>query len=457
MNHTPYNHHNQDMRLEYDLLGELEVPKDALYGIHTQRALLNFPVQGNRTSGDFSELIEGFALTKKAVAITNGLGGFLDAERVKAIVAAAEWILSERQFQHFPIHALHGGGGTSLNMNVNEVIANYAEELLGGRRGEYRHIHPNDHVNLHQSTSDVNLTAYHIAIIRRWSRVGPNFRRLINTLRVKGKQWYNQKRLARTCLQDAVEITFEDLFSGYAGFVERSTERITELVDRLHTVNLGGTIVGRKNDVPEGYFERVIAVLCQVTEDTRYNRFVNLFDAAQNVDDLVAVSSALNIMARGLIKIAKDLRLLASGPEAGFAEIRLPTVQAGSSMMPGKVNPVIPEFVIQLCLFAAGNHAACESALDHGELDLNIWSSLIIYSILNQMELLSNAVISFESNCIKDLEIDPERNTRHADSLFETLSRLMKEHGYSTINEIAKLAEGNPDRLEAILKEKQFI
>jgi aspartate ammonia-lyase len=444
------------MRTEQDLLGQLEVPAEALYGIHTQRALINFPIMGNRTAGDFSELIEGFILTKKAATITNGLGGFLDDMRVKAIVQAADWVLTEQQFQHFPVHALHGGGGTSLNMNINEVLANYAEELLGGRRGEYLLVNPNEHVNLHQSTSDVNLTAYHVAIIRRWSRVEPNFRRLINTLRFKGMQWYDQKRLARTCLQDAVEITFEDLFGGYAGFLERATDRIAELVDGLHSVNLGGTIVGRKGDVPEGYFERVIAVLCHVTEDTRFNRPNNLFDAAQNVDDLIAVSSALNILARGLIKIAKDLRLLASGPEAGLAEIRLPAVQAGSSMMPGKVNPVIPEFVIQLCLFACGNHAACESTLDHGELDLNIWSSLIIYCILNQMELLSNAVISLESNCVRGLDIDPARNTRHAESVFATLSSLMKTHGYTKINDICKQAN-NVEELTQLLKENQLI
>jgi aspartate ammonia-lyase len=438
-------------RLEEDLLGSIRVPGKALYGAQTQRAIENFPLAGERAIGDYHELIEGLMAVKKAAASANKQAGLLDGPKVDAIAAGADLVLSDELFDQFPLHRLHGGGGTSANMNANEVLANIAEESLGGRRGEYRLIHPNDHVNLNQSTNDVYPTACHISIIRRWSRCQPAFENLAAALMAKGTEWKAIKRLARTCLQDAVVSNYEALFSGWAAMVRRATSRIAAAVDALHAVNLGGTVVGHGDDVPEAYLEAVVPALCVVTADNAFARAVNLYDATQNLDDMVNVAAQLELLARGMIRVAKDLRLLASGPEGGLGELQLPAAQPGSSAMPGKINPVIPEFVIQLGFDACGKVAACTSAIDHGELDLNVWESLVVFNVLDAMELLANASSALETRCVKSLGINVEVNRRHANTLMPTLARLAARHGYTQINAICRRAAGDLDRLRSLL------
>jgi aspartate ammonia-lyase len=343
---------HSETRTECDLLGEIEVPRSALYGAQTQRAIINFPLHGERTIGHYVPLVEALLLIKLAAARANGAAGFLSGDKAAAIAKAAELTLEDPPIKQFPVHRLHGGGGTSANMNANEVLANVAEELLGGKRGEYRLIHPNDHVNLHQSTNDVYPTACHIAVLRQWRATRPALEGLIQAFRHKAGALEGQPRLARTCLQDAVEITFADLLGGYAEGLARGVRRVAEAVDRLHTVNLGGTIVGRRSDVPEAYLQAIIPCLREATGDPKCEMAADLFDAAQNPDDVVAVSATLDLLARGLVKVCQDLRLLNSGPEAGLGEVKLPAAQPGSSIMPGKINPVIPEFAIQLCFQA---------------------------------------------------------------------------------------------------------
>jgi len=441
-------------RLEHDLLGAVAVPADALYGAQTQRALLNFPVLAERSIGTYPHLIHGLLVVKTAAAQANRGAGFLDSRRADAIASGVTRILQDRLFDQFPVHRFHGGGGTSANMNANEVLANLAEESLGGTRGRYQMVHPNDHVNLHQSTNDVYPTACHIAVVAAWPELDDALGRLTEGFRAKGIEFREQRRIARTCLQDAVDITFDDLFGGYAAFFRRVRDRIGRQVESLHAVNLGGTIVGRRSDVPEQYLQAIIPALCDATGDPHYVHAESLFDAAQNPDDLVAVSAELDLLARGLVKIAKDLRLMGSGPEAGLQEIRLPAVQLGSSMMPGKINPVIPEFAIQLALQATGHHASCQAALDHGELDLNVWESLVVFNILDSMALLANAVATLDEKCVRGLTIDAARNTRHADTIIPLLTRMSQRYSYSTITGLVKQADGDVERLRHLLEDQ---
>ncbi len=442
-------------RLESDLLGTVQVPVDALFGAQTQRALDNFPLGNQRAIGGFPTLIEALLLVKKAAAITNGRIGALDGEKAQAIVDAADQLLHRPRLDQFPIHSLHGGGGTSANMNVNEVLANVGEELLGGRRGRYELLHPNEHVNLHQSTNDVYPTACHIAIVLQWPFLKRALQDLSAEFERQGDEFKTQRRIARTCLQDAVDVSFHDFFQGYVGFLRRGMVRLGESVDRLYAVNLGGTIVGRREDVPAQYFQQIVPALQSVTSDARYRQGQNLFDAAQNPDDMAAVSAQLELLARGLIKIAQDLRMLSSGPQAGWGELALPAVQPGSSIMPGKVNPVIPEFMIQVAFKVIGNHAACVAGLDHGELDLNVWESSMLFAILDSMELLASGLSTLASKCVRGLSVDAEKNTRNANTIIPLLTSLAKRHGYSKITAVCKEAGGDFDRIESLLVERK--
>lgn len=442
--------------MEKDLLGAIAVPADALYGANTQRALESFPPQNLRTIGAFPELIDALLLIKWAAAEVNHRIGDLDEKKAQAVVQSARTLLTAKSAKSFPLCHLHGGGGTAMNMNVNEVLANHAEESLGGKRGQYKLIHPNDHVNMHQSTNDVYPTACHMAVISKASELISALSELAGSLDEFERGAGAHRRLARTCLQDAVEVTYADLFGSYAAFMRRSQRRFTRTVTALHTVNLGGTIVGRAADAPEAYRSAIIPALRNVTGDDAYRSAENLFDAAQNPDDLAAVSSALELLARGVIKIARDLRLLSSGPEAGLGEIQLPAVEAGSSIMPGKINPVIPESVIQCCFQVIGRHSVCAMGLEHGELDLNIWESIMVFSVLESIDLLARACELLKNKCIEGITINSERNNHHVNTIIPLLTRLMHTHGYSSISEVCRSAGGDFSKLRELLKERGF-
>ena len=444
-------------RVEHDFLGAVQVPRDALFGAQTQRALENFPLSGERSIGDYPVLVEALLRIKWAAAAANRAAGFLDAEVAGAIVRGARELIGEGAGRHFPIHRFHGGGGTSANMNANEVLANRAEELLGGRRGQYRRVHPNDHVNLHQSTNDVYPTACRMAVIASWPSLAQGLERLGQVVRDRTSRFGDEPRVARTCLQDAVAVTFGDLFGGYRTALTRAADRIACDVDQLHALNLGGTIVGRPQDAPESYRKQILPRLREISGDPAYRLTPDLFDAAQNPDGMVAVSSGLELLARALIKIAKDLRLLSSGPEAGLGEIRLPAVQPGSSIMPGKVNPVIPEFVVQCCFQVIGNHAACAGALDHGELDLNIWESVLLFNVLDSMGLLANAANTLAERCLAGVTVVPATNRRNADSIIPLLTELVKARGYSAVSRICRESGGDLQQIREFLKKEGWI
>jgi aspartate ammonia-lyase len=375
----------------------------------------------------------------------------LSEDQFKAIQLATNQLMEGYSPTHFPIHYLHGGGGTSTNMNINEVLANLGEEAMGGHRGEYHLLRPNDHINLNQSTNDVYPTACHFAVLLLWpdlKKVLDNFSHQLFTL---GQTYKDQTRLARTCLQDAIDINYNDYWGGMAEQIRRLTDCLDNAIDRLHVVNLGGTICGRAEDVPSSYLEHIIPNLSSVTGDSRFRISDNLYDSAQNPDDLVSVSARLDILARSLIKIAEDMRFLSSGPQAGLGEIVLPVVQQGSSIMPGKVNPVMPEFVIQIAFRVIGNHAMCVAGLDHGELDLNIWESSIIFPILESMELLIEGIKAFTIKCIQGIHPESRINDLHTNSLMPRISRLVRKYGYQRVSEVCRQANRDIKKLEYLL------
>lgn len=445
------------MRIETDLLGDVAVPAKAWYGAQTQRAIENFPLNGSRTIGDFPALIRALVMIKQAAAETNGEIKAITPKQKEAIVFACQQLLADGMLNQFQVHFLHGGGGTSANMNANEVIANLGEEYLGGKRGAYVHLHPNDHVNLHQSTNDVYPTACHLAVILQWGQLKPIFNRLTGQLRAKAAEYETQKRIARTCLQDAVDITYGEFLGGYVSLIERCVARIDHAVQELYAVSLGGSIIGRERDVPAGYFQAILPNLNAIFPGGGIKRTSNLFDGFQNLDDLANVSAQLDTCSRALIKIGKDLRLLASGPEAGLGEIALPAVQPGSSIMPGKINPVMPEFLIQVCFRVVGNHAMGAKAVDHGELDLNVWESPLVFGILESMALLESAVAPFTERCLTGLSVPAAINDQKAGSIIALLAELMKQHGYSTISNICKKAKGDFDQIRFLFKEEGYL
>lgn len=443
-------------RLESDLLGELMVPADALFGIQTQRALENFPLSDEKSIGEYPLLVKALMYIKKAAAKVNKQLGSLPDKKADSIVKAVDKVIEQKLFDQFPIHFLHGGGGTSANMNANEVLANIAEEELKGKRGQYSLVHPNDHVNLNQSTNDVYPTACHIAVILKWPKLREKLQLLINIIDGKAMELQDIRKIARTCLQDAVDISFKDFFSGYSSFIQRAVLRINKSVDELHCINLGGTIVGRDEDAPEAYRRMIVDELGKTIGDDKYRPAENFFDAAQNSDHMAEVSGQLAILARGLIKIAKDFRLMCSGPETGLKEIKLPAVQPGSSIMPGKVNPVIPEFVIQCCFQVLGHDLSCQCALEHGELDLNVWESTMVFNLLDSMSLLSNAADVFGNKCIKDLEVDTQINKANCKTIIPALTRLMHAKGYSAVNEILKKTGDNSPSIQDFIKRENI-
>jgi aspartate ammonia-lyase len=430
------------------------VPAVALFGAQTARAVENFPLKGDARLGDHHDVVASLLVAKVAAARANAAIGALDPVVAAAIEVAAGSVLeSEHLAAHFPIHHMHGGGGTSANMNVNEVLANVAEEVLGGVRGRYEFVDPIDHVNLNQSTNDVYPTALHIAAIRRWRGARGAVVAVLTELDRCVERFGAEPRLARSCLQDAVAITFGDLLGGYRAAVERCLGRIDAAVGELFVVPLGGTVVGRTADVPPAYLTKVIEELRSL-EGSRFRHPPSFYDAAQNLDDLVAVSSALDTMGGTLAKIARDIRLLASGPEAGLGEIRIPAVQPGSSAMPFKVNPVIPEFVIQAAWRVGANHRLATMGHDHGELDVNVWESAVAYPVLGSMALIESAAGSLATRCLAGMEPVVERNRFNSRSIIPSVTDLKRTHGYRVMSELTRQAGGDVTALKSLLAER---
>lgn len=441
-----------EFRTETDLIGEVSVPAGAAFGAQTQRAIDNFPLCGEKRLSDYPDLLRALLLIKKACANANAKASIMDKDIASAIIRTVDTLIADTPAAEFPVHAFHGGGGISFNMNVNEVIANLTNKLeFNSALGSYSPLHPNDHINLNQSTNDVFASACHMAIIDRWKSVAEESVGLSNSFAALGEKYKGIQKISRTCLQDAVAISFKDFFSGYCAIIDRSTARVSSAVNELFSVSMGGTMVGRPEDADLRYFAEIIPALREVTGNDRYNRSSNLFDSSQNLDDMVHVAGQIKLMAQGLIKIGKDLRLLASGPQTGFGEIELPAIQPGSSAMPGKVNPSVPEFLVQSCFMAIGRCCAAEMALEHGELDLNVWEATVIINILDAMAAIENAVQLMRTKCVEGITVCIEKNTNNINSIIPLMTRIKMEKGYSFATKAYKESGGDFKKLSMIL------
>jgi len=440
-------------RQEHDLLGVREVPADAYYGIHTLRAAENFPVSGIRVH---HLLIQSLALVKKACAIANLRAGYLDEHKANAIIAACDEIASGKFANQFITDALQGGAGTSMNMNVNEVIANRAIELLGGEKGDYSIVHPLDHVNLSQSTNDVVPTAVRITAIRLLISASRAMADLQGELQKKESEFAHVLKIGRTEMQDAVPITLGQEFSAWAQAVQRDWWRLYKVEERLRQVNLGGTAVGTGLNADRRFVFMVVEILRDIT-GLGLARAENMIDVTQNCDVFVEVSGMLKSAAVNLAKIASDLRLLSSGPRAGIGEIKLPELQAGSSIMPGKVNPVITEAVSQAAFQIIANDSAITLAAMNGQLELNAFLPLIAHNLFQSLELINSAADMLAHKCVSGIIANEERCTELLENSFALVTALSPYIGYEEASNLAReAAESNKTIRQLALEKKLF-
>ncbi|MHA4735298.1 aspartate ammonia-lyase [Ensifer adhaerens] len=427
-----------DMRTEADGLGCLKLPKECLWGVHTQRAIQNFPISGI-TLSQFPEFVRALVWVKKAVANANLALGELAAHKHAAIVAVCDEIADGCHLEHFRVDMIQGGAGTSTNMNVNEVIANLALIRLGHAPGQYTHLHPNDDVNRSQSTNDVYPTAMRLAIVSQCAELRTSQRRLSGAFSERAVAFADVRKIGRTQLQDAVPMTLGQEFAGFAATIDEDIEIVGRLSGLLLEVNLGGTAIGTGINTPEGYPQRAVRELSKVV-GLEMKLAENLIEASSDAGAYVMFSSALKRIAVKLSKICNDLRLLSSGPRSGFSEIRLPPVQAGSSIMPGKVNPVIPEVVNQVAFQVIGNDLTVTMAAEAGQLQLNAMEPIIVLNILQSMRILIRAMDTLTKRCVESIEANVVQCECTLENSLVLATMLVPHIGYDRATEVAKLA-----------------
>lgn len=423
-------------RIEKDFMGEKKVPSDAYYGIQTLRAKENFPITGYPPH---KELIQAVGYVKKAAAKANFEVGVLDEKIANAIMKASDDVIEGKLNDHFIVDSIQGGAGTSFNMNANEVIANRAIEILGGKKGDYSVVSPNTHVNMAQSTNDAFPTAIHIACINLSKGLIQSLNDLIEALRHKEEQFDDVIKMGRTHLQDAVPIRLGQEFGAYRRLLTRDLERIQRSVDSLYVINMGATAVGTGlNALPE-YIEKVTKYISEMT-GMPFRRAEDLVDATQNTDSYTQLSSAMKILAINLSKIANDLRLMSSGPRAGFNEINLPPRQAGSSIMPGKVNPVMAEVVNQIAFQVIGNDHTISLASEAGQLELNVMEPVLVFNLLQSFTILQNGIRVFREFAIEGITANVERCRQMVEQSVGIITAINPHVGYETATEVAKEA-----------------
>ncbi|MFI8495393.1 aspartate ammonia-lyase [Peribacillus butanolivorans] len=425
------------MREEKDLIGEMEIDEDVYYGIQTVRACQNFSISG-RTIELYPHLIRSMAYIKKAAAMSNQSVGVLDQEKKDVICQAVDEIVNGEMKNQFPVDIYQAGGGISINMNVNEVIANRANELLTGHKG-YNCIHPNEHVNMSQSTNDVLPSAMKMACYFYIDDLLISLNKIECSLANKIEEFSGFVKIARTCLQDAVPITLGQQFSGYHSFIKRQIEEMKKLQKNCLSIVIGATAVGTGIGAAPGYTEKIYEYLPEVSH-LAVIKVDNFFDGLQNADIYLKISSCLKGLSSGLSKMASDLRLLSSGPRAGFAEINLPAVQPGSSIMPGKINPCIPEMMMQVCFDVYGNDQAITFAVDRGELDLNIWEPIILKNIFDSFSILTNCITLFTEKCLNGIKANKTVCLKNAENSLSLSVVISSIFGYQVANNIASEA-----------------
>ena len=425
-----------ETRLEADSIGTMEVPAEAYYGVQALRAKQNFPITGTKLHPVF---IRNLAQIKKAAAITNNNAGLLPEDKADAIVRACDEVIAGKLAEEFIVDAIQGGAGTSANMNMNEVIANRAIEILGGKKGDYSLVNPNDHVNFGQSTNDVFPSCGKMAALKLISNAQEQLKRLEAALMDKSKEFDSVIKMGRTQLQDAVPIRLGQEFHAYASAIRRDIKRFDNAKEEIRCLNLGGTAIGTGLNADVQYFHRVVKNMSTLTGEELVQSY-DMIDATQNLDSYASVSGIVKNCAVNLSKMCNDLRLMTSGPRTGFGEINLPARQNGSSIMPGKINPVIPEVVSQVAFHIVGHDTTITMAAEAGQLELNAFEPVVFCNLFESITTLEKAVDTLIVNCITGITA----NRKHCKDLMESsagiATALCPHIGYKASAAIAKTA-----------------
>lgn len=441
------------MRREHDTLGEKEVPKDVYYGVQTARALENFPISGIKAHPQF---IRATAMIKLAAAEANMATGNLDKRIGKAITQAAEEVIDGKWNDHFVVDVFQAGAGTSHNMNANEVIANRAIEILGGIRGNYALVHPNDHVNRSQSTNDVFPTSMRIASLFLLGELSHDIDNLVLALIKKGGEFDGIVKSGRTHLQDAVPIRLGQEFSAYALAASKARDRIQTTSEGLKILGIGGTAVGTGINTHPLYREKAVGSLRKITGlDLKGTQ--NLVESTQSMADFADVSGGLKTLAIELIRIANDIRLMSSGPRTGFGEILLPAVQPGSSIMPGKVNPVMAEVTNMACFHVIGNDLTITMAAQAGQMELNVMMPVINFNLLQSIDILKNVINAFTERCIVGIKANPERCKELTEQSIGLVTILNPYIGYEAAASVAKEAIATGKTIREVVTKKGLL
>ncbi len=441
-------------RKESDVLGSVRVPGSAYYGSETQRAVDNFPISGIMVDKGF---IHSYVMLKRAAAIANLATGKLDGRTGKAIIRACDELLAGKFLDQFVVDVFQAGAGTSVNMNVNEVLANRAIELLGGRRGDYKRVHPNDHVNMSQSTNDTYHATIHIsAHIAIDNELLPALFGLSSALHKKAREFSSIVKVGRTHLQDAVPMTLGQEFSGYAKSVDEVTAALGAASSKLLVIPLGGTAIGTGLNASKAYASRVVVELQKMTKE-KFRLAPNNFAAQSSQREELAASDALKEVAVALDKIANDFRILTSGPRAGIHELILPEVQPGSSIMPGKINPSMAEMLNMVCFQVMGANAIIERAADSGQLELNVFMPVITFNLLFSIRILTNAVGAFTKKCVNGVKANKDAIREHLERDLSIVTALSPYVGYARAAQLARIAYKKNKNIKQVAMELKIL
>ena len=441
------------MRKEHDFLGELEIPDEVYYGVQTTRAISNFKITGQKIDPDF---VQAYAKVKKATVMANMSTGRMPKEVGEPLIQAADEIIAGKFLDQFPVDPIQGGAGTSVNMNVNEVLCNRALEIIGKPKGSYDIISPNNHANMAQSTNDTFPTSIKVCLSHKDKKLTASLGRLADELDKKGEEFKDILKMGRTHLQDAVPITLGQEMHSYASAVRRGIDRINHAIDTIHVVNMGGTAVGTGLNAEPAYITKVAETLSEVTGE-KYVTADNIIDATNNTDGFSDVSSAMKTTALVLIKMANDFRMMASGPRCGLNELKLPMRQPGSSIMPGKVNPVIAEVLDQACYQVVANDLAVSLGVENGQFELNVMEPVISFNMFNSMTYMTNAVDTFVEKLLIDLQPNKEQCQEWLDKSVGVVTAMLPHIGYENSAMIAKEAYNTGKPVRQVILEKGLI
>ncbi|MBQ1335662.1 MAG: aspartate ammonia-lyase [Selenomonadaceae bacterium] len=441
------------MIIAHDFLGEMQVPDEVYYGVQTMRAIENFSITGRRLDEDF---IKSMAKVKKAAAQANMETGRLERRIGNALVQAAEEIIDGELIDQFPVDPIQGGAGTSINMNMNEVLCNRALEIIGEEKGRYDIISPNNHANMAQSTNDSLPTAIKVCLTYKSHKVTDSLEYLASALEKKAEEYKDVLKMGRTHLQDAVPITLGQEMGSYASAIRRSIKRVEWAIDSIRLINMGGTAVGTGLNAEPAYIKAVARKLREITGEN-FETSTNIIDATNNTDGFVDVSSALKNTALVLIKMANDFRLMASGPRCGLGEISLPKRQPGSSIMPGKVNPVIAEVLDQACYQVIGNDLAVTLGVENGQLELNVMEPIMAYNLFSSMNYIAAGCRTFVDKLLEGMEANREQCQKWVDNSVGVVTALLPHIGYEQSAMLAKEAYNTGRPIREIILEKGIL